>query len=229
MKLTPRLQAIADFIEKGSKIADIGTDHGYIPVYLVKNRICPMAIAADINEGPLNNAVDYIDKNNLSDKIEARLGSGLEILKEAEVDTAIIAGMGGLLIRDILEEDIKITRSIDRFILQPMVASDELRRYLYNNGYRITDEKLAREKDRFYEIMVVEHGKETIDREIYYEVGKKLVEKKDKLLKEFIDKKLYTTEKILKSLENRESIESNEKYEELKKRHNDLLEVIDIL
>ncbi|WP_202711122.1 tRNA (adenine(22)-N(1))-methyltransferase [Sporosalibacterium faouarense] len=229
MKLTPRLQAIADFIEKGSKIADIGTDHGYIPVYLVKNRICPMAIAADINEGPLNNAVDYIDKNNLSDKIEARLGSGLEILKEAEVDTAIIAGMGGLLIRDILEEDIKITRSIDRFILQPMVASDELRRYLYNNGYRITDEKLAREKDRFYEIMVVEHGEETIDREIYYEVGKKLVEKKDKLLKEFIDKKLYTTEKILKSLENRESIESNEKYEELKKRHNDLLEVIDIL
>lgn len=226
MKLSPRLQTIADFVEKDKIVADIGTDHGYVPVYLLKNGISTKAIAGDVNEGPLKNAKEYIHKNQLSNKIETRLGDGLEVINPNEVDTVIIAGMGGLLIRDILEANKLITDSVDRFILQPMVASDDLRRYLHENGFRILDEKLAREKDRFYEIMVVEHGYESIDNELYYEIGKKLVENKDELLVDFLNKKVKAIEKILNNLKNRKSSQSIEKYRNIKEKYDNIMEVI---
>ncbi len=229
MKLSPRLQAIADYVPKGSVVADIGTDHGYIPVFLIRNRIASKIIATDINVGPLKNAISYIDKNNYGDFIDTRLGNGLKCLSPNEVDTIIIAGMGGLLIIDILEDSKDITETADYFILQPMVASEELRKYLYSNKYTIIDEKLAKEGSKFYEIMLVTHGEENIEKDIYYEIGKKLVENKDKHLKEFIENKIAKTERVLINLRDSETEEGKLKYEYLTSKLSDYKEVLNEL
>ncbi|SCG83595.1 hypothetical protein DW1_2028 [Proteiniborus sp. DW1] len=218
MKLSPRLQAIADYVPKEAVVADIGTDHGYIPVYLVSNKIASRIIATDINIGPLENAKSYIDKKNYGEFIETRLGNGLKCLLPNEVDTIIIAGMGGHLIAEILDNSKEITETAKRFILQPMVASAELRRYLYNNDYTIIDEKLAKEGSKLYEVMEVIHGKEKIDKDIYYEIGIKLFENKDKHLREFIESKIKKIEKVLINLSDTETAEGKLRYEYLKSK-----------
>ncbi|EOD01490.1 Putative tRNA-m1A22 methylase [Caldisalinibacter kiritimatiensis] len=227
MNLTPRLKAIASYVKEGSTVADIGTDHGYVPVFLIENKIASSAIAADVNEGPLNNAEAYIEEKELSDKIETRLGDGLKALKPNEVDTVIIAGMGGTLIANILKESKEVADKIDRFILQPMVASDELRKYLYNNNYKIVDEKLIREGKRIYEIICAEHGAEEVEDEIYYDIGEKLIEKNDELLKDFIEMKMNKLSNIIKNLENASSTQGKKKYEKLNRKYNQYKELID--
>lgn len=215
LKLSDRLLAIANLVDKSNTIADIGTDHGYIPVYLLNKNIIQYAIAADINKGPLDNAKKEVRLNKLEDKIDLRLGSGLTVLEEGEVDEAIIAGMGGVLISEILETSKKVAKSFKKIILQPMQASDELRRYLCENGYEIIDEILVREDFRLYEIIVVKYtGKiEELEDEIFYEVGKKLIDKKDPLVCEFIDKKIKSYENVLIKLEDKtgETIENRKK------------------
>ena len=203
MKLTDRLLKIADLVTKGKKIADIGTDHGYIPVYLLNKGHVDFAILADVNKGPLENARSEVRHNNLTDKVDLRLGSGIEVLNENEVDEVIIAGMGGILISELLEAKKSVAHNLDKLILQPMQAQDELRKYLLNNGYEILDEVLVKEDFRIYEIIVAKYtSKNTVvDDEIYYEVGKKLIENKDSLLNEFIDKKIFMYNSKLKKLE----------------------------
>ena len=162
MKLTDRLLKIASLVTKGKKIADIGTDHGYIPVHLLNEGNIDFAILADVNKGPLENARKEVRHNNLIDKVDLRLGSGIEVLKKGEVDEVIIAGMGGILISELLEANIEVAQSTEKFILQPMQAQKELRKYLLNNGYEILDEVLVREDFRIYEIIVAKYtGKNT--------------------------------------------------------------------
>ncbi|SHG96422.1 tRNA (adenine(22)-N(1))-methyltransferase [Tepidibacter thalassicus] len=206
MKLSERLEVIANLVDKNTILADIGTDHGYIPVYLLKNKKIKYAVAADINRGPLENAKKEVLLNNLEDKVDLRLGSGLSVLKKGEVDEVIIAGMGGVLISKILEESFEVAKSLKKIILQPMQASDELRKYLYSEKFEIIDEVLVKEDFRIYEIIVVNYGgkKHKIEDDIYYEIGKKLVEKNDPLLLEFIDKKINEYEKIIKKIEGKE-------------------------
>ena len=127
--LSERLQKIADCISTET-LADIGTDHGYIPIYCVKNGRCTRAIASDINKDPLKAACDNITENGLSEKIETRLSNGLEGLLPNEADTIVIAGMGGFLIRDILINGADKIGDNTVLILQPMVAASELREYL---------------------------------------------------------------------------------------------------
>ncbi|MFA5524624.1 MAG: class I SAM-dependent methyltransferase [Tissierellales bacterium] len=231
MKLSPRLQAIADFVSIGAQVADIGTDHGYIPVYLVMNKISSKIIATDINIGPLRNASSYINKKNYGDNIETRLGNGLDCLLPNEVDTIVIAGMGGLLITEIIENSANITETVQYFILQPMAASEELRRYLYSNKYIIIDEKLAKEGNKLYEILLVTHSehKIEIEKEIFYEIGKKLIDNKDKYLEEFINKKINKIRKILTNLKNSESTDGKLRYELLMNKYYDYKEVLEEL
>ncbi|MCT4594573.1 MAG: class I SAM-dependent methyltransferase [Anaeromicrobium sp.] len=221
MKLTKRLDKIAKFVKEGAKIADIGTDHAYIPVYLAEKNIVSRAIACDVNEGPLNIAKKNIMENGLEHKIETRIGSGLKPLKMGEVDTAIIAGMGGLLISTILEESMEIAKSLDRLILQPMVAQEELRIWLNKNGFIIEKEGLVIDDGKMYEVIVTKKGFEEIEDSIYYDVGKRLIEDKDPLLKEFITNKIAKYEKLLYNLSKQKSFEEDEKYiihkEKLKK------------
>ena len=162
MKLTDRLLKIASLVDEGKKIADIGTDHGYIPVYLLNNNKIDYAILADVNKGPLENAKKEVRHNKLDDKVDLRLGSGLEVLNQNEVDEVIIAGMGGILISELLEAKKSVSQTVEKLILQPMQAQNELRKYLYNNGYEILNEVLVKEDFRIYEIIVAKYtGKNT--------------------------------------------------------------------
>lgn len=212
MKLTDRLLKIASLVDEGKKIADIGTDHGYIPVYLLKNDKIDFAILADVNKGPLDNARKEVRHNKLEDKVDLRLGSGIEVLNENEVDQIIIAGMGGILTSELLEAKTSVAQNAEKLILQPMQAQDELRKYLYKNGYEVINEVLVKEDFRIYEIIEAKYtGKKTeVSDEIYYEVSNKLIENKDQLLVEFINKKINAYENIIKKLEGKsgESIEA---------------------
>ena len=213
MKSTDRLLKIASLVTKGKRVADIGTDHGYIPVYLLNKGYVDFAILADVNKGPLENARREVRHNNLSDKVDLRLGSGIEVLNENEVDEVIIAGMGGVLIGELLEAKKNVAHSLDKLILQPMQAQDELRKYLLNNGYEILDEVLVKEDFRIYEIIVAKYTSVNtiIEDDIYYEVGKKLIENKDPLVNELVDKKIFMYNSILKKLEGKTGEEIDKK------------------
>ncbi|WP_406242265.1 tRNA (adenine(22)-N(1))-methyltransferase [Tissierella carlieri] len=153
MKLSERLLTLANLVPKNSIVADIGTDHGYIPAYLIENKISKKVIGTDISKGSLDKIIEYVKELGFEDKIDSRLGDGLEVIKPYEVDTVIIAGMGGLLIRDILEKHKEISNSIIDFILQPMVAAKELRQYLIENNFEIIKEELVKEENKYYEII----------------------------------------------------------------------------
>lgn len=190
MKLTARLKAVADFVEKGSAIADVGSDHGYLSVYLKENDMADKVIASDINQGPVNNAISTVKQCGFAGKIDVRLGGGLTPYVIGEVNSCAIAGMGGLLIRDILVESRELVDTLDYMILQPQIAQDELRRWLINNGFTIEDEKVAVEGNKIYEIIKVRKGTMEIGDEINLEIGYKLLKKDDSDSIRFIENKI---------------------------------------
>lgn len=215
MKLSKRLQKIADFVPKESTVADIGTDHGFIPVYLIENNISKKVIGTDISIGSLEKIIELIKKEDLEDYIEARLGDGLDILNPSEVDTLIIAGMGGILIGEILENGKKVANSIQNYILQPMVGAKELRKYLVNNSFQIIDEDLVFEEDKYYEVIFAKKGNQSIEKDIYYEISQILIEKKHPLLKSFLEYKKSKIEKIINEVKLVKTDKSKNKYNEL--------------
>lgn len=152
-ELDSRLMACADFVRRGSVAADIGSDHAYLPIYLVKNGICPKAIASDVNKGPINRAKINIAEAGLEDKICTLLADGLDKASVLCPDDIIIAGMGGELIRDILNASEYVKNKDVRLILQPMTMSDVLREYLYVSGYDILDEKVCVAAGKCYQII----------------------------------------------------------------------------
>lgn len=202
MHLSKRLQAVADMVTKGNRVADVGTDHAYVPIYLVEQGKIPGAIALDINHGPLNRAKEHIAENKLLNYIDTRLSNGLTALREEEADSLIIAGMGGGLIVRILTEGKKWLPSFQELILQPQSEIDTVRRFLYENSYQIIDESMILEEGKYYPMMkavAIERfeGKRTAadkQQELYFKYGQLLLERKNLVLKQFLEKeyKLYT-------------------------------------
>ncbi len=220
MKLTDRLLKIASLVTEKT-VADIGTDHGYIPIHLLNENKVDFAILADVNKGPLMNAKGEVDRNNLGEKVDLRLGSGLEVLEKGEVSEVIIAGMGGSLISKLLENKLEVSQSVNKLILQPMQSQETLRKYLLNNGFEILDEVLVKEDFRVYEIICTKYtGKNTKVDEVYYEIGQKLIENKDPLLNELIDKKIEGYKNVIKQIENHEKMA--EKLELMKNKIDEL-------
>lgn len=196
--ITPRLKCIIEHT-KGTRIADIGTDHAYIPIYLIENKKADYVIAGDICKGPVEIAKVNVEKHNLSDKIDVRLGGGLSVLSEGDADTIIIAGMGGQLISEIIDNDLKISRSCS-LVLQPMNAQYELRKYLINNNFKIINEDIAVEGFKVYNIMNVSNGKQTeFKNDIEYHLPKYL--KNHKYYKNLYDKKHREFTKVINGLE----------------------------
>ncbi len=150
INLTPRLAAVASLVKGGGIIADIGTDHGYLPIALVKEGRVSGAIAADINKGPLENARKSVEEESLSEKISLRLSDGLRQFKEYEADEIIFAGMGGTLISEKLKETPWVKNKNLHFIFQPQSRAEDLRRYLYENGFEILTETATHEGRRYY-------------------------------------------------------------------------------
>lgn len=150
MKLDNRLMAIADLVRKDKIFADIGTDHAYLPVYLVEKGIINCAIAADLRVGPLDNAKDTVISYGFTDKIELRLSDGLDNFKENEVQEIAVAGMGGLLISSFIDRTEWLKNSDIHLILQPMTHIEELRKTLFDNGFIIDNEVVAEDGDKLY-------------------------------------------------------------------------------
>ena len=171
--ITPRLEKIIEMI-KTDKIADIGTDHAYIPIKLAQQDKIKKAIACDLNKGPLQIAAENIERYNFSEIIETRLGDGLNPLKKDEVTEIIIAGMGGKLISDIIEENIDIANSAT-LILQPMNAQYELRKKLFELGFKIESEELSKEGYKIYNIIVAKVGCDDEKTEFEYHIPKSVI------------------------------------------------------
>ena len=148
-----RIKAVLNFVEKNSRVADIGTDHGYLAIELVKNSVASYVVAGDLNSKPLEFAKKNITAAGLTDFIDVRLGNGLKILREGEVDTICIAGMGGALIAEILSESPQILKTVQQLILQPMNATEKIQTWLQNNGWYIADIELAEVGGIIYEII----------------------------------------------------------------------------
>lgn len=157
MELTPRLQAIADQVPEGARFADVGTDHGYLPVWLLQTGRIERAVAADLREGPLARARETALRFGVEGRVSFRLCDGLSGIGPEEADTVAIAGMGGETIASILEAA-PWTREGVLLFLQPMTGFVELRQWLQGNGYRIISERIAREGKRLYSILTVKGG-----------------------------------------------------------------------
>ncbi|ABO50970.1 protein of unknown function DUF633 [Desulforamulus reducens MI-1] len=201
INLSERLKCLAQFVPNGSVVADIGTDHGYLPTHLVLLGTCPRAIAADINKGPLEAAQSNILQYNVQDKIDLRLGNGLQVLRPGEADVIVIAGMGGGTIRDILEASPEVALQATRFILQPMADEKELRAYLLQHGWTLRDEELLLEDGRLYQVLVAERGQEEIGESILLEIGPRLIEKKHLLLSVHIRRLIEKYQRVLMGLQ----------------------------
>lgn len=153
MQLSERLNTVASLIPKCKTLADVGTDHGYLPIYCLQNDICKRAIAMDINKMPLEKSRQNIEKYGMSEYAETRLSDGFEKLKYCEADCIVTAGMGGLLIADILKKGKHAFGENTALIFQPMIAVRELREYLYLNGYTVLKECVCREENKYYNII----------------------------------------------------------------------------
>ena len=197
--LTPRLKSIINHV-KCEKAADIGTDHAYVPIALIEKGLIKSAIASDIKAGPASIAEENIKKHNMSDKIEVRIGAGLSVLKENEVDTIIIAGMGGEMIEKIITDDMDKAKSAT-LILQPMNSQYELRHFLINNGFSILEEDISVEGFKVYNLLIVKKGEnKPFLKDIHYHIPPYL--KSHPLYNELYNKKKREFTKVINGLLN---------------------------
>ena len=158
MQLSKRLESVSSLVTPGFRVADIGTDHGYIPLWLIRQGVIPGAIAMDIHKGPLQRAKENIRAYELEEKIETRLSDGLGELRPGEADCVVIAGMGGSLVIKILKEGAEVLRTVRELVLQPQSDMEKVRRFLQKEEYRITSEKMILEDGKFYPMMRVVPG-----------------------------------------------------------------------
>lgn len=210
IKLSDRLQTIANQMNTKETMADIGTDHGFLPIYLWENQISPKVIMADISRGSLNKAQENCTLYYPHTKFDLRLGNGIQILENNEVDAVVIAGIGGALMTEILGDNLKKTKSFPKFILQPRNGQGKLRKWLLDHEFEIMNESLAKEGKYICEIITAKSKKQTkkqsvisedIDlcKEISYEVPP-WIWSAGALAEELIKNKLRIEEEILKNM-----------------------------
>lgn len=196
MQLSPRLEKIASLIPLGSRIADVGTDHGYIPVYCYQQGLISNAIAMDINPMPLKRAEDNFRKYGCPSTFELRLSDGLKELSRGEADVIVIAGMGGLLICDILQNGAHAIADDTLLLLQPMIAPSELRHFLFSSGFAVCDEYVVREENKYYNIMAVRKGSMQPTDELLY-IGNNIAANSPETIVDYLDYKIRVCSDIL--------------------------------
>lgn len=217
VKISERLQMAASLVKPGNVLADVGTDHGYVPIYLLEQKKIPRAIAMDINRGPLERAKEHILLYGMQDYIETRLSDGVAALAIQEADTILIAGMGGGLILHILEAGADVCKSAEELVLQPQSELSRVRKSLEEWGYVTDAEEMLLEEGKYYPMMRVhyepevkhchkpqgmtdEHGEMSGQREVFYEYGEKLLIGKHPVLLEYLIKERGVKEEIRRRL-----------------------------
>lgn len=186
MQLSQRLTAIGEMVTAGNRLADVGCDHGYLPVALVLNKKIPSAIAMDVRKGPLARAMEHIRFYGLEDYIETRLSDGLQALKPGEAESLVIAGMDGPLMERILTEGAALRDTFQELILQPQSDIGHFRRFLTENGFVIVREQIVFEEGKFYPMMKAVHGEAEEYEEMEYAFGPLLLAEKNPVLREYL-------------------------------------------
>lgn len=186
VKLSNRLSEVAGLITPGLRVADVGCDHGYLSIYLCQNNIAKSVIASDVRTGPLSKAAENINTYELSDVIDLRLSDGLKTIDPGEVDSIVMAGMGGNLMMEILEASKDVSSQAKELILQPQSEIRGLRHYLQDNGFLIVSEAMVYEDNKYYPMMKAERGKMHWEREIDFIYGRILLREQHPVLHQFL-------------------------------------------
>ncbi|HSO58684.1 MAG TPA: tRNA (adenine(22)-N(1))-methyltransferase TrmK [Paenisporosarcina sp.] len=162
-RLSERLTRVAAYVKSGAIVADIGSDHAYLPCYLIHHQIAEKAIAGEVAKGPFESARNQIVEEQLEDKITVRFANGLKAINQADlVDTVTIAGMGGPLIATILQQDLDKLATVNRLIVQPNIHAKAIREWAIMNDWKLVAEEILQEDDKIYEILVLERGNMTL-------------------------------------------------------------------
>ena len=202
IQLSKRLLAAAGMVTKGNIVADIGCDHAYTSIYLCQAGIAPKVIAMDVNKGPLVGARAHVEEAGLASQITIRLSDGLQKLTPGEADTVLLCGMGGLLMIKILSDYPEATASLKELVLQPQSEVGEVRMFLHKQGYEITEEHMLKEDGKFYVMMraVKSAVPEAYETECDYLYGKLLIEEKNEVLLEYLEREQRLRTDVLAAL-----------------------------
>lgn len=225
--MSDRLEKIVEFVEKNSIVADIGTDHGLVPIYLSKKKISKRIIGIDISEKSLLKLKSKIENNLEYQNIFPMVSDGLKVLKPFEVDTIIISGMGGLLISKIISESPEVAKSANTLILQGNNNIEALRKFLHENGYAIVDESDVFENNKYYQILKVESGLEVYKKDYYYEFGKVLIDKGSVNLSDYIKLEIEKIDNIIEDIKTLSKDDMTEKVESFNERKIYLKQVVE--
>ncbi len=201
MELSDRLKEIAGMVTGGNVVCDVGTDHAYLAIYLIANKTAPRVIAMDVAKGPLSKAEHNIREYGLENQIETRLSDGVDKLKPHEAQTVIMAGMGGILICDLLSRGKEVLSTVDELILSPHTDAELVRKYLQENGYYIKEEQMLLEEGKYYIIMRVIHGEMEELTLCEYRYGKNLLQSRNHILLEYLQKEYLKFVKLFENLQ----------------------------
>jgi len=217
MQLSQRLSSVASMVTAGNCLADVGTDHGYVPIYLYERNVISHAIAMDVNKGPLERATLHIAESGMKDAIETRLSDGLAALKPGEADSVVIAGMGGPLIIRILSAYPEVTASLKELILQPQSEIPEVRRWLYEQGYEIIEEHMVFEDGKYYPMFkAVKNPQAEKLTDLEYKFGKISVLGEPSVLKAYLIREIANKQVILEKLKEEATEKSKNRAKEIK-------------
>ena len=217
MQLSERLSSVASMVTAGNCLADVGTDHGYVPIYLYERQMIPRAIAMDVNKGPLERARLHIAEYGYHNAIETRLSDGLQALRAGEAESVVIAGMGGPLIIRILSAYPEVTASFKELILQPQSEISEVRVWLGEQGYEIIEEHMVFEDGKYYSMFkAVKNEKCRALSALECKFGRLDVLKEIHVLKAFVERELNNKQNILEKLRSENTEKSNGRAEEIK-------------
>lgn len=198
MKINDRLKKIGDLVEANSFCLDIGCDHAFLDIYLVRKNQNIRAIASDVAEGPLKHARENIKKYHLEDQIECRLGDGLDTYSD-DVDTVIISGMGGRSMIGIFKRHMEVLKKVDTIILSPNNYQVDVKKFFCKHNFYLENEELVRDGKYIYQILVFKKGKKRYTKEQYF-FGPVLLEKEGKLFEEYYKRELKSREILIKVL-----------------------------
>ena len=223
MELSIRLQAVADLVTAGLKFADIGTDHAYIPICLVESGKNPGAVAMDVNKGPLERAGEHVREHGLEEQISLRLSDGFAGLERGEVESAVLAGMGGGLMMRILKEGADVVNTLQECILQPQSEIEKVRAFLLEEGFLFIREDMVLDDGKYYPMMKVAPPgqKDTCSRERWSPVelryGRLLLRDRNSVLRAFLEREIRLKKEILSALAGREGEQIRRRRDELQK------------
>lgn len=214
-KLSYRLESVAKYIPKDARFADIGSDHAYLPCYMIKKNKAVFAIAGEVVEGPYLSAKKQVESEGLASSISVRKGNGLAVVEDGEVDVITIAGMGGSLIASILEEGKDKLSKVNRLILQPNVSAFSIRVWLLDNNWTLIAEEIIEEDGKIYEILVAEKGEGkslyAIKRDVNLLVGPILWKEKNEVFQKKWTLEKKNWQRILKQLTHAPDSEENKR------------------